>query len=443
MAHELALPVWTVLPFTGLLLAVAILPLAAPHFWESHRNKGLVALLFSLPVVLYLVLASGAAGVHELAEKAREYTSFILLLGALFIDHRRHLRARLALGNAAAQHRPARDRRRARERYRHHRGVGAADPAAAARERPARAQDPHRGLLHLHRLELRRSAHAARRSAALPRLPEGRALRLDVPALEGVAARERHAARDLQRMGSGRVRARGGASGPARSSKRCSAHEPLRIEGRRNFLFLAAGVAAIVASGHGLGNGGAAWPFGVQELLLLGLAVVAYATTPHAYRMANAFAFGPILEVAVLFAGIFVTMAPALLLLNANAEHFGLSQPWQFFWAAGALSSFLDNAPTYLTFAATACGLEGIPLEGRYLAELLARGPEAERILVAISCGAVMMGANTYIGNGPNFMVKAIAEADGVPMPSFFAYMAYSGGVLLPIFAVVTWLFFR
>ena len=136
-------------------------------------------------------------------------------------------------------------------------------------------------------------------------------------------------------------------------------------------------------------------------------------------------------------------MAPALLLLNANASRFGLEHPWQFFWATGVLSSFLDNAPTYLTFAATACGLEGIPLEGAYLKELLARGAEAEKILAAISCGAVMMGANSYIGNGPNFMVKAIAEADGVKMPSFFGYMAYSCGVLLPIFAIVTLVFFR
>jgi Na+/H+ antiporter NhaD/arsenite permease-like protein len=220
-------------------------------------------------------------------------------------------------------------------------------------------------------------------------------------------------------------------------------HEPLRIEGRRNFLYLGAVVATILAAGHGLGSSGSGWPFGIQEGLLLGIAVAAYLSTPHAYRAANAFAFAPIIEVAVLFAGIFVTMAPALLLLNANAGRFGLEHPWQFFWATGVLSSFLDNAPTYLTFAATACGLEGIALEGSYLAELLARGPEAEEILAAISCGAVMMGANSYIGNGPNFMVKAIAESHGVMMPSFFGYMAWSCGVLLPIFTIVTIVFFR
>jgi Na+/H+ antiporter NhaD/arsenite permease-like protein len=119
-----------------------------------------------------------------------------------------------------------------------------------------------------------------------------------------------------------------------------------------------------------------------------------------------------------------------------------MNQPWQFFWACGGLSSFLDNAPTYLTFAATACGMEGVAVEGRYMEAFLSKGPEAARLLAAISCGAVFMGANTYIGNGPNFMIKAIAEENGVRMPSFFGYMLYSGCILLPIFAVVTWLFF-
>jgi Na+/H+ antiporter NhaD/arsenite permease-like protein len=180
------------------------------------------------------------------------------------------------------------------------------------------------------------------------------------------------------------------------------------------------------------------------------LAVVAYATTPAINRINNRFTFGPIIEVAVLFAGIFVTMAPALVILNAWGQghrdvlglSFGLSEPWQFFWATGLLSSFLDNAPTYLTFAATACGLKGIAVEGRYLSDFLQLGPDAAKLLAAISCGAVFMGANTYIGNGPNFMVKAIAEENGVKMPSFFGYMAYSCGILIPIFGVVTFVFF-
>src|SRR5690606_23037197 len=197
--------------------------------------------------------------------------------------------------------------------------------------------------------------------------------------------------------------------------------------GKRNLLFLAGIVVTIYASGSGLGTGGDPWPLGLQEGLMFALAVGAYLVTPDAYRRENGFSFAPIVEVAVLFAGIFVTMAPALLLLNQHAPSFGIREPWQFFWATGALSSFLDNAPTYLTFAATACGLEGVPLEGRYLAEYLALHPHGAAILAASSTGAVFMGANAYIGNGPNFMVMAIAEESGVPMPSFFGYMAYSG----------------
>jgi Na+/H+ antiporter NhaD/arsenite permease-like protein len=154
--------------------------------------------------------------------------------------------------------------------------------------------------------------------------------------------------------------------------------------------------------------------------------------TPRDIRRANGFTASPILEVAVLFFGIFLTMIPALELLHTRGHALGVRQPWQFFWAAGALSSFLDNAPTYLAFLALGQGL-GLPAD-------VVGVPGA--ILAAISVGAVAMGANTYIGNAPNFMVKSIAEEAGVKMPSFFGYMLYSGLVLIPLFVVVTFLFF-
>ena len=179
---------------------------------------------------------------------------------------------------------------------------------------------------------------------------------------------------------------------------------------------------------------------------MLVLAAASYLVTPREAHAANRFSFGPIIEVAVLFAGIFVTMTPALLILNVHGPELGLRLPWQYFWTTGTLSSFLDNAPTYLTFAATAAGNAGIPLTGPepYLRAFLNQPPPAQpdAILAAISCGAVFMGANTYIGNGPNFMVKAIAEQHNVRMPGFFAYMLYSGCLLLPLFAAATWLFF-
>ncbi len=162
-----------------------------------------------------------------------------------------------------------------------------------------------------------------------------------------------------------------------------------------------------------------------REALILALTGLSLWQTPKEVHRANEFTPHPMIEVAVLFFGIFLTMIPALELLRTRGGELGVREPWQFFWATGALSSFLDNAPTYLVFLALAQGLG--------LADEVVGVPHA--ILAAISMGAVFMGANTYIGNAPNFMVKAIAEAARVRMPSFFGYMLYSGGILLPLFA--------
>jgi Na+/H+ antiporter NhaD/arsenite permease-like protein len=135
-------------------------------------------------------------------------------------------------------------------------------------------------------------------------------------------------------------------------------------------------------------------------------------------------------------------MMPAIEILNARGAELGLTQPWHFFWATGLLSSFLDNAPTYVVFFETAGALPIDPGTAT-LAVKTATGIISVPLLVAISCGAVFMGANTYIGNGPNFMVKSIAEQSGVKMPSFFGYMLYSVAVLVPLFIVVTLVFFR
>jgi len=177
------------------------------------------------------------------------------------------------------------------------------------------------------------------------------------------------------------------------------------------------------------------------------MAALSLATTRRETRQANGFTWEPIVEVAVVFVGIFVTMIPALKLLEARGAEFGVGSAWQFFWATGILSSFLDNAPTYLTFTSLAVGVvneanPGAGLSANALGGLLAY-PDGVLYLTAISCGAVFMGANTYIGNGPNFMVKSIAESAGVRMPGFLGYMAWSGAILLPIFLGVTLVFFR
>jgi Na+/H+ antiporter NhaD/arsenite permease-like protein len=171
------------------------------------------------------------------------------------------------------------------------------------------------------------------------------------------------------------------------------------------------------------------WP----TLVMVLMAVWSMLFTRNETRQANEFSWGAIIEVAVLFFGIFLTMVPALVLLKHHGHQFDITHPWHFFWLTGALSSVLDNAPTYMVFAAFGAG------PNKTLAEFSVDSP---LLLQAISAGAVFMGAMTYIGNGPNFMVKSIAESMGYRMPSFFGYVVYSGLVLLPTFVLVTWLFF-
>ena len=174
----------------------------------------------------------------------------------------------------------------------------------------------------------------------------------------------------------------------------------------------------------------------MEILIILLAAFLSLKTTKKSTREANGFTFAPIEEVAKLFIGIFLTMIPALAILKANGAALGLENPWQFFWFTGILSSFLDNAPTYLVFMTTA-GAVGFT-EG--VATTVGTIPALH--LMAISAGAVFMGANTYIGNAPNFMVKSIAEENKIKMPSFFGYMVWSFGILIPLFLIDTIVFF-
>jgi len=172
----------------------------------------------------------------------------------------------------------------------------------------------------------------------------------------------------------------------------------------------------------------------LRELMQLGLVAISLGFGERAVREKNQFNFGAILEVAALFIGIFICMQPALQILSVRGGELGIDTTPKYFWATGTLSSVLDNAPTYLVFFKTA---QAIPkAEGA----VLEAGVE-HAILAAISLGAVFMGAMTYIGNGPNFMVKAVAESSGVKMPSFFGYVVYSVAILLPILALTVWLF--
>jgi Na+/H+ antiporter NhaD/arsenite permease-like protein len=219
-------------------------------------------------------------------------------------------------------------------------------------------------------------------------------------------------------------------------------HEPLRLAGRRNVLLLAVVVLALLGKGSGFANGGRPWPFGVLEVVLLAVSYASYRLTPRDLHRANQFSFGPIASVAVIFAGIFVTMTQPLLILNARAAQIGVTEPWQYFWASGALSSTLDNAPTYLAFSAMAAGQLGISVDDpSYLASLVA-APAGSELLFAIACGAVVMGSLTYIGNGPNLMVKEIAEDQGTRMPHFFGYALVALTIMTPVLVAASFLFF-
>ena len=176
--------------------------------------------------------------------------------------------------------------------------------------------------------------------------------------------------------------------------------------------------------------------FIANQLVMLGLVALSLWKTPAGVRQDNRFNYHAILEVAALFIGIFICMQVPIAILNAKGADLPIKEPWHFFWATGGLSSFLDNAPTYVVFFETAkvlpSGSEALAVQG---------GAIAVPLLIAISLGSVFMGAMTYIGNGPNFMVKSIAEQAGIRMPSFFGYMLYSIAILIPLFIVVTLVF--
>ena len=218
--------------------------------------------------------------------------------------------------------------------------------------------------------------------------------------------------------------------------------EPMRLAGLINLVWLLGVVGAVATLDPAKafpGTNWHAWPF-LREGVQLLMVVLSLLTTSKALREENQFNYVAIGEVAALFIGIFITMQVPIEILQTKGPELGLSEPWQFFWATGLLSSFLDNAPTYVVYFATAGTLTPPGME-LMSPVATATGSIPVPLLIAISCGAVFMGANTYIGNGPNFMVKAIAEQSGVRMPSFFGYMMYSGLVLIPVFIILTFVF--
>jgi len=396
-----------------MLLAIALGPLWVPRWWESNGNKLIVSAVLGLPIlVMYLGRRPGALGAM-----AEEYVSFIVLLAGLYVISggvllRGDLEATpltnvafLALGSVLASCigttgasmlliRPLLQTNRERTHVRHtviffiflvSNIGGMLTPLGD----PPLFLGYLRGVPFLWTFRL--LGHWGLQVALLLTLYFVWDTRQYENEPHGSLRRDR------------------------------SQVEPLRLSGALNFVALGLVVLA-VACMH------APW----RESAIVLLAALSLWRTPRAIRQANGFTAYPIVEVAVLFFGIFLTMIPALELLRLRGGELGVREPWHFFWAAGLISSFLDNAPTYLVFLALGQSLG--------LAQEVVGVPHA--ILAAISVGAVSMGANTYIGNAPNFMVKSIADEQGVKMPSFFGYMLYSGAILLPLFVIVTFVFF-
>jgi Na+/H+ antiporter NhaD/arsenite permease-like protein len=451
------LPLIFVVPFAALLAAIASLPGLAEHWWEENVNKAKVAGLAAFLSAGQLTFHFGWTGAEAILENFAEYVSLMAVLGALFV----------VCGGIVVEGTP--------------RGTPFVNSAIlAVGALLANVIGTTGASMILIRPLLRANAHR-RRVAHVPiflifivancgglltplgdpplflgylaGVPFGWTLRL-FPAwllVNGAllaifvafdwlaSSREQgEKAAEPSAIDAGRQ-----TPDAARLSSPKSRHV-LRVRGFANIVLLLVIVSIVFAGGRGLLNGGKQWPFGVQESLFALLSIVSLRFTRRELRQQNHFSFKPIVEVAVLFAGIFVTMTPALAILNARGSALGLDEPWHYFWASGLFSSVLDNAPTYLAFTATAAGSHGLPAHGQFLAHVFER-PEIglEPTLAAISCGCVFMGALTYIGNGPNFMVRAIAQESNVQMPGFVKFTGYAAMVLVPLFALVTIAFFR
>jgi Na+/H+ antiporter NhaD/arsenite permease-like protein len=406
-------PLW-ILFFVLMLLAIAILPLQAEHWWESNLNKFWVSVALGLPVLTLYLLQSPVSLLHT----AEEYLSFMTLLTALFVISggillTGDLRATpltntafLAVGTVMASFtgttgasmlliRPLLKTNSERV-HKVHTFIFFTFTVSNIGGCLTPLGDPPLFMGYL------RGVPFSWTFSLWPEWLVVNVILLGVYFIwDSVAfTREPTAAllRDKLMV------------------------KPLRTLGNLNWPLIAGVVLSV-----------AFLQAPAREIVMVGLLLASLGLTHADIRRGNHFTWYPMVEVAVIFFGIFLTMIPALDILRARGESLGVSEPWQFFWATGMLSSFLDNTPTYLTFFALAEGL-GRPGEIPGVAM-----PEA--ILRAISLGAVFMGANTYIGNAPNFMVKSIAESGGVRMPSFFGFFGFAMLVLAPIFVLVTVVF--
>jgi Na+/H+ antiporter NhaD/arsenite permease-like protein len=427
--NVLDLPLWTVLPFGLLLFSIGVLPLFVGHWWHNNRHKALVVCGLTLPVLCYLLYLQQVHGLPTLGaleEKALEYLSFIAMLGSLYVvaggiaisanvPGKPNVNlAFLAFGAVLANF------------------IGTTGASILLIRPFLRINRQRKSKWHLPVFFIFVVSNTGGLLTPFGDPPLFLGFQGGVPfawtfTLYPQWLFVNGAVLAIFFIWDLRVFRREGA--PPQALADGPVTTTFQVRGLINLIFLAGIIATVLLQGALTGPMRDILP----AALMVGIGLLSLAFTPKGLRTLNAFTWEPIVEVAVLFAGIFITMIPPLAILGARGGSLGVTEPWQFFWLTGVLSSFLDNAPTYLTFATLASG-------GQDLGWL---ATNEVQVLQAISCGAVFMGALTYIGNGPNFMIKAIATEVGYEMPSFFSYLACASAVLLPVFALVTLVFFR
>jgi Na+/H+ antiporter NhaD/arsenite permease-like protein len=430
MHPEIEPTIWSVIPFVLMLLAIAIVPLFAEHWWHSNKNKLIVSMVLGLPIAIYLI---SIGRFHDLEHQIiLDYIPFVSLLAALFyisggIVVRGDIKATpfnnsifLFIGSVLASF------------------IGTTGASMLLIRPLLKSNSERKYVVHtvIFFIFLVSNIGGLLTPLGDPPLflgylrgvPFTWTFRLFFEWLFTVGvllviyfiwdtyAYKKETIKDIL--------------------KDETQVEPIRISGAINFLWLL-GVVIVVAFVNENYE-----PFKtlieqsefyklIQVPLFLLLIVLSKVTTPEDYRKENDFNLYPIVEVAALFIGIFITMIPALILLKLHGHELGLDSPIKFFYASGAFSSFLDNAPTYLVFFTTAQGTMSVQ-------EFILSKPLE---LAAVSLGSVFMGSMTYIGNAPNFMVRSIAEQFGIKMPSFGGYMIYSILILQPVFLVMALIF--
>lgn len=434
MSHT-SIPLWTLIPFVLMLLSIAVFPLVkkTEHFWENNRNKLIVSIILSIPVIA--IFAANGMTHNIIHQVVYDYVPFIALLlslfivtGGIFINI--DIKAKpinntimLAIGMILASFmgttgaamlliRPLLNINKERKHTVHTVLFFIAIVANCGGLLTPLGDPP------LFMLYLRGASFGWFFGLFAEWLTAGLLLLAIYFVYDTVMYKKEDAESLLLDA---------------------TNQEPLKIEGMINFVLLLGVIASVafINSQYIKGLDDNTLKL-VQSGALVVIALLSMALTSKKTRFEdNKFSWGPILEVAALFLGIFITMVPALMYLQGNAHNMGLEKDWQFYYITGALSSFLDNTPTALAFHSVALGLDYSTFTGTMVAGV------PEFLLKAISTAAVFFGAMTYIGNGPNFMVKAIAEQSGLKMPDFFRYIyKFALIFVFPVYVIVQLIFF-